>query len=66
MSHLYYFFLKFHEINNMHVYMISQNRFCKRKGYLNIFLEKDNEKTVIYYKTENDMNTFTLPSLYKK
>lgn len=50
----------------MHVYMISQNRFCKRKGYLNIFWGKTNEKTVIYFKTENDMNIFTLPSLYKK
>lgn len=46
--------------------MISQNRFCKRKGYLNIIWGENNEKTVIYFKTENDMNLFTLPSLYKK
>lgn len=64
MSHLYQFFFKFHEINNMHVYMISQNRFCKR--LFEYFGGKDNEKTVIYFKTENDMNIFTLPSLYKK
>lgn len=29
------------------------------------YLGENNEKTVIYFKTENDM-IFTLPSLYKK
>lgn len=49
----------------MHIYDFTKS-ILQEERLFEYYLGVNNEKTVIYFKTENDMNLFTLPSLYKK
>lgn len=53
----------------MHIYDFTKSILQEERlfeYFFEYYLGENNEKTVIYFKTENDMNLFTLPSLYKK
>lgn len=49
----------------MHIYDFTKS-ILQEERLFEYYLGENNEKTVIYFKTENDMNIFTLLSLYKK